>query len=377
MKNLMRYLKSLEIMFKNALVGMVSLYLRRRLSKTTKPDLNRPLKVLFIRPERIGDTLISFPVVDILKKKHANWEMSWIAAPRTIDFVADDPRFKYVFLYAKRLSKDLAMIRRARREKFDIAIDLINRDSASTLALTYLAAPKAYKISMGKCRHGQFYHIDLKHPFTYSSRHVLETTLGGIVALGLDPSEAKRFCPPHVTETKKAEVDGFLKGLPQPTKDRTLIGVNISSGETCRVWDIDNYRRTIAELMAKYRDLHFIIIATPDDFQIGQELADSFGDRVHIPPRAMHICSVAELISRLNLLITTDTSLLHIARSYRIPVVGLYRAHKINIWFPYAQLSGMVISDAEEHLFNITINQVVEKTIEIGGKFRIPGFAHV
>lgn len=374
---MIKKLKPLEIMLKNAWVGALSYFLKRSLARIDKPDLKQPLRVLFVRHERIGDTLISFPVVDVLKKEYPNWEMSWVTAPRSIDLIVADPRFKKVFTYTKKFFKDLVMICRAREEKFDIVVDMISGDSVSALALSHLAAPGAYKIGVGKCRHADYYHVNSRHPFCVTNRHILESTLDIVSYLGVDPLDAERFCPPFVSKSKKDEIGNMLKALPDLFRGRPLVGINISSGEPSRIWDMNNYKRVITKIIEKFTMLGFIVIAAPNDYSKGRKLAESFDDRVNILPQVMDICSVAELISRLNLLISTDTSLLHIARSYRIPVVGLYRGHKINIWFPYAQLSGMVLSPTEEHLFDITVEQVVEKTIEIGRRFKIPGLMHV
>ncbi len=377
MQRMITKLKPLEIKLKNAAVGALSHFLKRSLARINKPDLKRPLRVLFVRHERIGDTLISFPVVDVLKKEYPNWEVSWVTAPRSIDLIVDDPRFKNVFVYTKNVFKDLVMLYRARQEKFDIAIDLINGDSVSALALSHLAAPGAYKIGVGKCHHADYYHVNARHPFSYTNRHTLESTLDLVSCLGINPSKAERFCPPYVGKNKENAMMEILSALPVAVEGRPLVGVNISSGEPSRTWGLKNFRRVIEKLLERYEEPGFIVIAAPSYFATGKALVESFDRRVNTLPRAVDICTLAALISRLNLLITADTSLVHIARSYRIPVVGLHRGQKINIWFPYAQLSGMVSSPVEEHLFDITVEQVVEKTIEIGQRFKIPGMCHV
>jgi len=373
MKSLLKKLKPLEIKLKKTLVVVISYFLKRSLRKIEKPDFTRPLKLLFVRHERIGDTFISFPIIDILKRKYPTWEFYWVTSPRSYDLVSEDPRFSQVFLYTKKPVKDRKILHHARKVKFDIAVDLINGDSVSAMMLTHLLAPRAFKISMGKCDHAKFYHINMEHPYSFSNRHILESTLELVEHFGVDPSDAERFCPPFISETKKKNIAEFLNSVHQSVNGCPLIGVNICSGETTRLWGSDNFREMITQLMDKYPDPRFIIIADPGSYDAGIELAESFSSRVYIPPKPMDICSVAELISRLSLLITADTSLLHFARSYRIPIVGLYLARKIDIWFPYAQRSGIVESDSEKSVSSITVDQIVEKVHVIGDEFKIPG----
>ncbi len=373
MKSLLKKLKPVEVKLKYALVGVLSYVLKRSVKKVGKPDFTRPLKVLFIRHERIGDNFIAFPVVDILKKRYPNWNISWLTSPRSFDLVSEDPRFSEVYLYSKNMIRDRKLIRRVRKQKYDIAVDLINSDSVSAVMLTHLLAPKAYKIGMGKARNAEYYHVNSAHPFHYSNRHILETTLDLVRYMGVEPAEADRFCPPYISDTKKRNVTEFLNGVKSGDDGWPLVGVNICSGEPTREWGADKFGRVIATLLDKYPAPRFIVIADPSSYDMGIKLAASFGDRVYIPPKPMDICTVAELISRLNLLITGDTSLLHFARSYRIPVVGLYLYHKLDVWFPYAQRSGMICSDSEKHLFNITVDEVLDKVYEIGEKYKVPG----
>ena len=59
-------------------------------------------------------------------------------------------------------------------------------------------------------------------------------------------------------------------------------------------------------------------------------------------------------------MITPDTSLVHIARAFNVPVVGLYCQYMKNflLWKPYNQQYGSVVSNNNDDVFDITVDQV-------------------
>jgi len=373
-KNILAKFKRVEVWWKNAMIGLLSYYLKRSVRKTQKPDLNLPLKVLFVRPERLGDTFVSLPTVDALRKFHPNWEISWLTSPRSYKLVAEDPRFKNVYLYTKKPGDSLKILRRARRERFDVAINLIRGDSVTSLLLAHLMAPKAFKIGVGGRNHAPFYHAIVHNPYSLPNRHVIDSTLDIVAHLGANQYDAERFCRAYVSADRRRRVAKIMGDMGLGDGSRPLIGINISSGEETRTWDFGNFRIIIERLIALHEELEFMLIAAPNEHHKGIELAKVLGEKVHITPEPLDICSVAELLSRLNMFISADTSLVHITRSYRIPVVGLYRYNNLNTWVPYGQRSGAVMSGHEEHLFDITVEQVIAKTMEVGEKFKVPGF---
>ncbi len=84
--------------------------------------------------------------------------------------------------------------------------------------------------------------------------------------------------------------------------------------------------------------------------------------QVHIIPENLSLTSVTAIIKQLDLLITPDTSLVHIARSFDLPVVGLFSSFMKNylLWRPYDQELGSVIAESKDNIFDITVTQVMD-----------------
>ena len=61
-------------------------------------------------------------------------------------------------------------------------------------------------------------------------------------------------------------------------------------------------------------------------------------------------------------MITPDTSLVHIARSFKVPVIGLYSRFMKNfmLWRPYDQEVGSAVSGNDDNIHDITVDKVFE-----------------
>ena len=138
------------------------------------------------------------------------------------------------------------------------------------------------------------------------------------------------------------------------------IGCNLSAGNPTRVWTVALARELIARILAFLPDSRIILLTAPGDRMRGREVEADFDDRVITTSPGLTIAEVAALISQLDVLISPDTSLVHIARSFQVPVVGMYPRPAWNLarWRPYGQTGGIVISGNDENIFDITAEQV-------------------
>ena len=96
-------------------------------------------------------------------------------------------------------------------------------------------------------------------------------------------------------------------------------------------------------------------------------LVKMLGDRVVNVPEGLSLVDASALLGKMDLLISPDTSLVHIARSFRVPVVGLYSRFMYNfmLWRPYMQEEGAVVSGNEHNIHDITVDQVYDAFVTL------------
>jgi ADP-heptose:LPS heptosyltransferase len=357
-------LKTLEHRAKDLVFGLFHLFFRKRRQMPAPLDGTRMGKVLFLRPEKIGDMVISLPVFDALRARYPHLKISILASPRNYALVKDDPRFDRIFLYRKWTLEDFRQLGAIRRERFDCVFDMIDDDSVTTLFYSQLVGPQAVRIGIGKRHHAGFYDFNHIHADGIGE-HIVDNTLKLLEPFGITGNSASGFAPPYITDAARRCVDEYLGK--QPRTSCCLVGLNLSAGKPNRIWPDDRAIDLCRRLAAWRKDLQMIVIAVPKDRERGARVAAEVGQKVRVIPDGLDLIEVSALISRLRLLISPDTSLIHIARSFQVPVVGLYSRASKNFqrWRPYRQSDGTVVGSDIDTIFDITVEQVFSQIQQV------------
>ncbi|MEA2030186.1 MAG: glycosyltransferase family 9 protein [candidate division Zixibacteria bacterium] len=318
-------------------------------------------KVLFLRPEKLGDMVISFPVFDGLKKYYPHIKISILGSPRNEAIIRGDPRFDKVYMYRKNIWRDLQQMKAIRREEYDCVVDMICDDSVTALFLSQFAAPGKPRIGVGKNKYRKYYDFNYDHRMG-DTGHIIENTLKLLMAFNIDPSTADGYAPPFVSKYELRQAEVFIAQVRNGNPDGLVVGYNLSAGSSTRIWAKEKSVELINRILEDNRIINVVLFTIPSERGQAERIKGYFKERVELVPDDMNLLQASALISKLNLLITPDTSLVHIARSFRIPVVGLYSRFMKNflLWRPFGQETGAVVSDNDDNIFDITVDKVFD-----------------
>ncbi len=363
MKKLIYKLKPLERAVKAMVLRLFFLLVRKSDHHDGALDVSRMKRILFIRPEKIGDMFVSLPLFDALKARNPQLQIYVLASPRNIGLIKNDPRFAGIFLYRKNARRDLCDLGAMRRITFDCVIDMICSDSVTALFLTHLCARGVPTVAMGKTRFREYYNINFAHPLSQEN-HVIDHTLTILQAFDVDPSNASRFACPFVSDDVMREAKRFYD---KTSSSGLKIGVNLSAGAPSRFWGVEKSTELIRRILKEYDQCTIYIITAPHERNLGEILLRSFDHSVHLIPSGQNLIQVSALLSRLDVFISPDTSLIHIARSFAVPVVGLYRRfmNEYKLWRPYGQETGMVLAQSEDDVYDITVERVYREMKDV------------
>ncbi|MCK4305044.1 MAG: glycosyltransferase family 9 protein [Candidatus Eisenbacteria sp.] len=397
-----KFLKWLEHGMKRPAFMLLKIFLSKGRAGAVASDPLRLTRVLFIRPQKIGDLVVALPVFDALKAAGAHVAIDVLVSPRSLGILKRDPRFDRVFIYRKRTARDVREILAIRRRHYDCVVDMIDGDSLTGLLLSQLCAAGRPRIGSNKQAHAAYYDaVTVERDASGAQGHVvvaaedgagvdraledraaedgagvdrasedraatdrmaghsIERGLNLLDLLGIDGTAAVRYASPYIEQAAWGKID---RSFPESRTGSTAmrIGCNLSAGNPTRVWAVARARELIARILSFLPESRIILLTAPGDRERGREAKADFDDRVITASPGLTITEVAALISRLDVLISPDTSLVHIARSFEVPVVGMYprRAWNLARWRPYGQTGGIVISGNDENIFDITAEQV-------------------
>ena len=322
-------------------------------------------RVLFLRPEKLGDMVISFPVFDGLKKFYPHLKISILGSPRNFPIIKNDPRFENIFMYTKNIWRDLKEFYRIRSRHFDCVVDMICDDSVTALFLSQFLAPGKPRIGVGKMKFKDYYDFNFDHRLN-NTGHIIENTLKLLEAFGIDTSRVNPFASPYLSSNSKQKAQEFFDSLTQFDKHGLKIGLNLSAGSESRAWALNNYKELADRIGLAFPGSSIILFTIPSERARAVELRSSTNTKLTIIPDNLELSDVCAIIRHLDVLISPDTSLVHIARSFQVSVVGLYTRFMKNylLWRPFGQESGSVISGNDHNIHDISADQVFESLVK-------------
>ncbi|MDZ4723064.1 MAG: glycosyltransferase family 9 protein [candidate division Zixibacteria bacterium] len=373
MKKLLLKLKPIELGFKQVAFAFVAPFLRRNRNSFKVIDGNEITKVLVLRPEKLGDTMVTLPLIDALKRAFPHWKLSILSSPRSLTLVRHDPRFDKVFLYRKNLLKDIRQIRAMRKEKFECIIDMICGDSVTTVCLSHFIAGGSPRIGQQKNEFAKYYDFSNYFPMNARMEHIIDIGLGMLGAFGRKKSEQDGYARLFIGEKSLATAKSFIDSIPTSRSKGRKIGYNLSAGAASRIWSDDKSKELMHRLHADNPEAQIVLIAVSSDRDRANQLMSGSGNYISLVPENLSFGDASAIVASLDLLISPDTSLIHVARSFKIPVVGFYPKDIKNemMWHPYGMKEGAVFSNNRENIFDLSVDTVYETYQRVSGQYSI------
>jgi ADP-heptose:LPS heptosyltransferase len=323
-------IKETELLLRRLIMRTLKLIVHRKNPGDDAMDFNK-CKFLFFRQDKIGDALISTPVFFLIKKKYPGAVIDLLLSPHNHAAIENDPAIRRRWIYKKNFSAVLGLLFAVRRERYDVAVDMM--DNASTTA-TLLCLLTGARLTVGLEKENSYcYDIVVPRP-SQKDTHIVVRTAQLLHALRIDPAASDL----RLHYTVKPESEDFAHDFLARNQlhSRKLVGINISAGGTTRFWGIENFRNLIAMFRDKYPELRVIVLFKPVDSLAAHSIAADYDNTV-LSPMTSTFDQFAALIKKVSLLVSPDTSAVHLASAFAVPAVVLYiQSNKeIGIWSPY------------------------------------------
>ncbi len=356
----MSLIKTLEHIFKNLLDFLFVFLLKAGRPFAAPLKVENVEKILCLRHDKLGDMITTIPALHALKMKFPRIVIEVVASRRNAEILIRDPLVDKVHIYKKNILFDWPMIRRLKKEKFDVIFDSLSYDSTTALLLCKLINNNSVLAAGRKLEHRRYYdYCELYQP--EGEDHNIDNSFLIFNLFGINPETVDPFQPLFIPEDSIKKAAEFFDQLTDGEK--SSIGINISVGSPSRTLSLEKYVNIINSLGDKYPQYKFIIFCTMEHRSSAKNLLSNLKTDGYLIPENLSLLDVSAIMSKLDFLISPDTSLIHIARLMKIPVVGLYSGHRrnFNFWRPYRQEYGAVIAENVDNLFDIEPQQVVEE----------------
>jgi ADP-heptose:LPS heptosyltransferase len=236
------------------------------------------------------------------------------------------------------------LIRSLRKERYDFAVDLMDNPSATSTILCFLANAK-WNVGIEK---DNSYAYDILVPMlSRSDTHIINRIAQLLRPFGINPEDEKLSIRYFLSQDSIEFAGEFLKR--EGLQKQSLIAVNISAGSKVRFWGIDNFQRLLNYIAKEYPEFRPMLLYKPNDIHNARQIIKSC-PRAVLGPFTSTLDQFAALIKRTSILITPDTSAVHLASAFRIRTLVLYvqSDKSLRIWEPYNTDYEAVITDIDD-----------------------------
>ncbi len=322
-------------------------------------ELGPAPRILLVRTERIGDVLVSIPVIRAIRRRYPNATIDLLLSTANAGVQpAVSPWVNRVWLYRKRIGPTVSLIGRLRRAKYDLMVDLANGPSVtSRLLASWSGAAKVLGVL-----HEQAGFLTHAVPLLDRRRtHVVDRTAQLLLAFGIDPAEEDLALEYRLSEADRRAAEARLPPIGSPYR----LGVNVSGRGPAKYWGRDNFVAAIQAIRRLDPRFSATVCGAPEYREEVAAIAEAAGAGVVPPLPSFH--EFAAVINAFDLLLTPDTSVVHLAAAWRIPLVGLFRAEPNTLpWLPYATPHRAVVHAGP--LAGIPLDQVIEAMASLIGE---------
>jgi lipopolysaccharide heptosyltransferase II len=297
------------------------------------------MRILLVRLRQIGDVVFTTPAVHALRRAYPDAHLTYLVEPAAAPIVVGNPHLSEVITAPNERGwrgflGDLALGRRLRAQRFDIAIDFHGGPRASLL--TWLSAAPM-RIGYRVAGRSWMYTQRIARPRELRPRHSVENQWDLLAALDVPPP-ARASDPVEMTTDAgaAATVDDRLARAGVMPTDR-LVVIHVSAGNPFRRWPLDHFVSLTARLAAGDPHRRIIITSGPSEGDAADRVIAGARALVETecgngtsPAARILTCgefSLAELrplLERASLFIGGDSGPLHVAATTAVPIVGLY-----------------------------------------------------
>jgi ADP-heptose:LPS heptosyltransferase len=312
-----------------------------------------PVRVLYLRYDRIGDMILSTGLLRAIARSHANVIVDVLASPENAPVLIGNPYVRSVIVADPTY---LAAFRHIRRERYDAILDCQVFSPSTTTLIMMLMSRARHRI--GLAGRGVDAALTTATPRPQTARHYVEHL--GALATAFGVRDASWRPEIFLTAAERGAAESRWRS------GRRLL-VNISAGKpTCR-WPAERFAAVLGALRA-HADLDVGVVATPADADMAEQLTVT-GARFL---RTRSVREAFALVATADYVLTPDTAITHAASAFGKPAVVMFPRNRAEIWGPF-ETNGTAVASTEGTIQSLPVEPVLDALMDLFESSALPG----
>ena len=283
------------------------------LPKLIAPDA----RVVVICVARIGDTLLSTPVLQAIKDACPDGEVTCLAHPKRLEILQG---LSCIDRLAGITKKTAWWQGRLGAKRWDYALVYGRDDELEKYALRAAHRVIGFARAGGEGQ-SRLFHVAVAPSANIA--HAVDERLMLAQALGIQ-ARSKRLLY-QISDPEMAAAARWIRHR-IGSDGKRFIGLQFASFPTkaYRDWSVDNAIALGDKILQRYDDVKLLCLGGPADTQKGKAVAAALGTRCESIAGELSLRESSAVMARLSLYVGVDTGPTHVAGALGIPMVVLY-----------------------------------------------------
>ncbi len=340
----MSLLKRLEVAGRRALFRGINPGISTMEITSSIPQGVELRRILLMRQDRIGDMIMTLPLIRRLYEVWPGIRMAVVASESNSIILKHESGI-HVIVHSKNPAEYIASLIQVREFGPDASVDLHMHDSTTSLIYS-LASGARWRL-----------HVDRDNRLPFNVRvpaaqdgHIMEAFTDLLSGLGRPVSTSGMDRKVRLSREERDIADYFWSACDCPPGDCAT--VNISAGGSNRDWSVEKYQVVCSAMVRT--GLRPLIVSTPGDRDKATAISRSVPGSI-LAPQTETILHLAAILEGTLFLVSPDTSVIHLAASMGIPVIGLYLPFDPTLpkWYPWIVESQVIMAEDSDNLESI------------------------
>ncbi len=279
-------------------------------------------RILIVRTDRIGDVVLSTPVITAVKKAFQDGYIAVMVSPITEEILTGNPYLNEVIVHDKELKhrgfiQTLRFAKYLRKKRFDLA--LILHSTARVNLLCFLAGiRKRVGYARGKM---DFLLTDrLEYKKRLGEKHESEYSLDLLRSIGVKAEMSPLVMP--VDRDDEDRIADLLKENGLKDDERFAV-LHPGASSVSKMWPEENFAK-VGDLLIESFRLKIVLVSSSGQVKAGEGVRRSMRNRPVFLCGRTSIKELAALFKRASLFISNDSGPVHIACAVGTPVISIF-----------------------------------------------------
>ena len=303
--------------------------------------------ILVVENTFIGDLINATPVFKVLKENFKNSKITVMCLNKSKEVIENNKNVDNIIAIDNEpkffdFRKWILIKKEVKKRDFQLAIILHHGGVAISLLL--LLAKIKYRLGCTRTGilKGKGFFLNKKIYPQNSIRHIVEQNLD---VLKLIPVKIDESWKRIEINCKKEEEEKIINKFNLSNKNK-YVGVHIGTQHKSQRWQTEKWVEVINHLILQ-KNTFVILTGTENDLEEINYLLNKIEkkEKIIIAAGETNLRELFALVKQLNLIISIDTSAVHIAAAFNIPTITLYGPGNPETWHPWQKNAKWIIKD--------------------------------